>query len=139
MNKEKLPYPDRELPPEVRILCNAAYLMGDVCDTLMLDAQSKMKNHGVDFRHDVRRDWTALKSAVERARRAAYHFSHYVYSHPDAENACEESDFFADLILLIVDRVGDDPSLLPAIRAAIAAFPSRSGVYAKLRPYRADG
>ena len=52
----------KRIPDATRILTNLAYLMGDVTNTLMMDAEYRVKQLGFNLKHDCKR---RLKQAVE--------------------------------------------------------------------------
>ena len=64
--KEQLA-PTNQIPNELRILTNVAFLMADVTDTFLLDAYSRVRSLGMDFKREEKQKW---KRAVEQTRLA---------------------------------------------------------------------
>lgn len=104
--KEQLA-PTNQIPNELRILTNVAFLMADVTDTFLLDAYSRVRSLGMDFKREEKQKWKRAVEQTRLARRAWQEVSQQMYNVPNVETACEDSDFFADVLLLMVDRVGD--------------------------------
>ena len=127
--KEQLA-PTNQIPNELRILTNVAFLMADVTDTFLLDAYSRVRSLGMDFKREEKQ-----KRAVEQtrlARRAWQEVSQQMYNVPNVETACEDSDFFADVLLLMVDRVGDKDERQQMVRNFLKRMKSEVHIYEKL-------
>lgn len=129
--KEQLA-PTNQIPKELRILTNVAFLMADVTDTFLLDAYSRVRSLGMDFKREEKQK---LKRAVEQtrlARRAWQGVAEQMYNVPDVDTACEDSDFFADVLLLMVDRVGDKDERQQMVRNFLKRMKSEIHIYEKL-------
>ena len=126
----------KRIPDATRILTNLAYLMGDVTNTLMMDAEYRVKQLGFNLKHDFKR---RLKQAVEdtaRAKRSWQAFAAEMYQLKDAEQACDDSDFFADIVLLIADRVGDNDTRQEMVRKMIYRLKSQVNIYEQLKYHK---
>ena len=126
----------KRIPDATRILTNLAYLMGDVTNTLMMDAEYRVKQLGFNLKHDGKR---RLKQAVEdtaRAKRSWQAFAAEMYQLKDAEQACDDSDFFADIVLLIADRVGDNDTRQEMVRKMIYRLKSQVNIYEQLKYHK---
>lgn len=126
----------KRIPDATRILTNLAYLMGDVTNTLMMDAEYRVKQLGFNLKHDCKR---RLKQAVEdtaRAKRSWQSFAAEMYQLKDAEQACDDSDFFADIVLLIADRVGDNGTRQEMVRKMIYRLKSQVNIYEQLKYHK---
>ena len=122
----------RLIPERERILTNVAYLMGDVTDTLMLDAYCRVYRAGFDMKQSIKQRWRYAVDATHRAERAWKQLMKELYEHDsDTEALCEESDWFADMIVLIADRAGDDPKRREMIRRQLLRMKSTLGIYDK--------
>ena len=131
-NEEVLVATER-IPLEVRILTNLAYLMGDVTNTLMMDAEWKVKQLGFNLKQDCKRKLKQAVADIARAKRSWANFTTEMYELKDADKACEDSDFFADLVLLIADRVGDDDKRQKMVKNMLLRLKSKSHIYDKLK------
>lgn len=131
MQKQTLVPPD-QVPDATRILTNVAYLMGDVTNTLMMDAQTRVERLGFDLKHDCKQRWRMAMRQTELAKRAWASFAREMYTLEDAAQACDDSDYFADLILLIADRVGDSHRRQQMVRNMIKRLKSEVHIYDEL-------
>lgn len=132
MQKETL-VPPGQVPDATRILTNVAYLMGDVTNTLMMDAQCRVEQLGFDLKHDCKQRWRFAVRQTELAKRAWASFAREMYTLNDAAQACDDSDYMADLILLIADRVGDNRKRQQMVRNMIKRLKSEVHIYDELR------
>lgn len=137
MQKETL-VPPGQVPDATRILTNVAYLMGDVTNTLMMDAQSRVEQLGFDLKQDCKQRWRMAMRQTELAKRAWASFAREMYALEDAAQACDDSDYFADLILLIADRVGDSHRRQQMVRNMIKRLKSEAHIYDELTQGRKD-
>lgn len=131
MQKETL-VPPGQVPDATRILTNVAYLMGDVTNTLMMDAQTRVERLGFDLKQDCKQRWRMAMRQTELAKRAWASFAREMYALEDAAQACDDSDYFADLILLIADRVGDSHRRQQMVRNMIKRLKSEVHIYDEL-------
>lgn len=131
MQKETL-VPPGQVPDATHILTNVAYLMGDVTNTLMMDAQTRVERLGFDLKQDCKQRWRMAMRQTELAKRAWASFAREMYALEDAAQACDDSDYFADLILLIADRVGDSHRRQQMVRNMIKRLKSEVHIYDEL-------
>lgn len=124
--------PPDQVPDATRILTNVAYLMGDVTNTLMMDAQTRVERLGFDLKQDCKQRWRMAMRQTELAKRAWASFAREMYALEDAAQACDDSDYFADLILLIADRVGDNHRRQQMVRNMIKRLKSEAHIYDEL-------
>lgn len=129
--KEQLA-PTNQIPNELRILTNVAFLMADVTDTFLLDAYSRVRSLGMDFKREEKQKRKRAVEQTRLARRAWQEFSQQMYNVPNVETACEDSDFFADVLLLMVDRVGDKDERQQMVRNFLKRMKSEIHIYEKL-------
>ena len=122
--------PANRIPPRERIITNIAYLMGDVTDTLMRDAYVYVQRAGYNVKHDIKQRHRYALQATHSAQRAWEQFSRELYTKDsDTDALCEDSDWFADIILLIADRAGDDPHRRDMIRRMLLRLRSTLNIY----------
>lgn len=129
--KEQLA-PTNQIPNELRILTNVAFLMADVTDTFLLDAYSRVRSLGMDFKREEKQKWKRAVEQTRLARREWQEVSQQMYNVPNVETACEDSDFFADVLLLMVDRVGDKDERQQMVRNFLKRMKSEIHIYEKL-------
>lgn len=129
--KEQLA-PTNQIPPELRILTNVAFLMADVTDTFLLDAWSRVSRLSLDFKREEKQKWKRAVEQIRLARKAWQEVAQQMYEVPDVDTACEDSDFFADVLLLMVDRVGDKDERQQMVRNFLKRMRSEVHIYDKL-------
>lgn len=122
------------VPEEWRFYTNVAFLLGDVLDTMLTTACYHVNQLGLDFKHSTKQRWRNLLTQLRAAQRASKAFSREIYELEDTAQACEDSDYLADLILLISDRVGDSDELQQKLKWMIENMPSKCGFYDKINP-----
>lgn len=122
------------VPDEWRFYTNVAFLLGDVLDTMLTTACYHVNQLGLDFKHSTKQRWRNLLTQLRAAQRASKAFSREIYELEDTAQACEDSDYLADLILLISDRVGDSDELQQKLKWMIENMPSKCGFYDKINP-----
>lgn len=120
------------VPEEWRFYTNVAFLLGDVLDTMLTTACYHVNQLGLDFKHSTKQRWRNLLTQLRAAQRASKAFSREIYELEDTDQACEDSDYLADLILLISDRVGDSDELQQKLKWMIENMPSKCGFYDKI-------
>ena len=106
--------------------------MADVTDTFLLDAYSRVRSLGMDFKREEKQKWKRAVEQTRLARRAWQEVSQQMYNVPNVETACEDSDFFADVLLLMVDRVGDKDERQQMVRNFLKRMKSEIHIYEKL-------
>lgn len=121
-----------EIPDETRILTNLAYLMGDVTDTLLMDAYCRVERLGYQFKNDTKQKWKYALQATHAAQRAWKRFAEEIYQLDDADQACEDSDWFADIVVLIADRVGDNEKRQEMVKNMLLRLKTECDIYEKL-------
>ena len=124
-----------EIPDETRILTNLAYLMGDVTDTLLMDALCRVEKLGFQFKNDTKQKWKYALQATRSAQRAWKRFAEEIYQLDDADQACEDSDWFADIVVLIADRVGDNEKRQEMVKHMLLRLKTECGIYEKLNQH----
>lgn len=129
--KEQLA-PTNQIPNELRILTNVAFLMADVTDTFLLDLHTRVRSLGLDLKREEKQKWKRAVEQIRLARKAWQEVSQQMYNVPDVDTACEDSDFFADIILLMVDRVGDKDERQQMVRNFLKRMKSEVHIYEKL-------
>lgn len=124
--------PANRIPYRERIITNIAYLMGDVTDSLMMDAYCYVERAGYGVKQSIKQRHRYAVDATHRAERAWHQFERELYEKAsDTDELCEESDWFSDIIVLIADRAGDDPKRRDMIRRMLLRLKSSLNIYNK--------
>lgn len=119
----------KEVPADVRILTNIAFMMGDVTDTLLVLCQSRVEKFGYDLRREAKRRWNMFVESLKRTRLLAKVFSEYMYEIERVDDACDDSDYISEMVVLLCDRVGDNLEKRKELRNMLLSMPSEIGVY----------
>lgn len=119
----------KEVPSDVRILTNIAFMMGDVTDTLLVLCQSRVEKFGYDLRREAKRRWNMFVESLKRTRLLAKVFSEYMYEIERVDDACDDSDYISEMVVLLCDRVGDNLEKRKELRDMLLSMPSEIGVY----------
>ena len=119
----------KEVPSDVRILTNIAFMMGDVTDTLLVLCQSRVEKFGYDLRREAKRRWGMFVESLKRTRLLAKVFSEYMYEIERVDDACDDSDYISEMVVLLCDRVGDNLEKRKELRNMLLSMPSEIGVY----------
>lgn len=130
--KEQLAKPG-EIPYLTCCVTNAAYLMSDVTDTMMLSAIYHIRKAGLNLSQEAKRNWKQAVEDTERAERSYKRFAHKLYENYDADSILEKSDWFANTIFLLYDRVGDNPERRDMITRMLLKLKSELHVYEQIR------
>lgn len=133
MKQEEKLVPREQIPEATRILTNVAYLMGDVTSTLMLNAETRVERLGFGMKHGLKQRLKYALEATHRARRAWDCFAQELYGIECADDACECSDYYADIVLLIADRTGDNDEYRDKVRRALLRMKSDRHIYEQLQ------
>ena len=119
----------KEVPADVRILTNIAFMMGDVTDTLLVLCQSRVEKFGFDLKREAKRRWGMFVESLKRTRLLAKVFSEYMYEIERVDDACDDSDYISEMVVLLCDRVGDNLEKRKELRNMLLSMPSEIGVY----------
>ena len=119
----------KEVPADVRILTNIAFMMGDVTDTLLVLCQSRVEKFGYDLKREAKRRWNMFVESLKRTRLLAKVFSEYMYEIERVDDACDDSDYISEMVVLLCDRVGDNLEKRKELRNMLLSMPSEIGVY----------
>lgn len=119
----------KEVPADVRILTNIAFMMGDVTDTLLVLCQSRVEKFGYDLKREAKRRWGMFVESLKRTRLLAKVFSEYMYEIERVDDACDDSDYISEMVVLLCDRVGDNLEKRKELRNMLLSMPSEIGVY----------
>ena len=119
----------KEVPSDVRILTNIAFMMGDVTDTLLVLCQSRVEKFGYDLKREAKRRWGMFVESLQRTRLLAKVFSEYMYEIERVDDACDDSDYISEMVVLLCDRVGDNLEKRKELRNMLRSMPSEIGVY----------
>lgn len=90
-----------------RLKMELSYIMADVMNSFMMDAECELRRHSIVFHQEEKRKWTTMVECANRMKAASKQVAKAVYEVEKVDEACQESDLFADLMLTIAQRVND--------------------------------
>ena len=90
------------------ILNNLAYILADVVNTLLMDMEDEIGKFGVALSRQDKHNFKQMMMYIRGAKEWSEKCALPIYEIKDADNACYDSDWWHNLILLIDSRTGDD-------------------------------
>ena len=115
---------------KANLYTNLAYLLADVAYGYAKNIEMYLGEVGMDLKYGEKKRFAELKSKATQLRQATQKLNSKIYEIAEVEAACNSADYIADLILLIVDRCGQDETTMNQIRAMIFNnFKSKLNIY----------
>jgi len=90
------------------ICLNMAYCLADVCETLVMDAESILRPFGATFEREDKLRFKQLTKALEDVQKCTKRTTLPLYTHKDADDFAEDCDWWYNMVRLLADRTGDD-------------------------------
>ena len=90
------------------ICLNMAYCLADVCETLVMDAETILRPFGATFEREDKLRFKQLTKALEDVQKCTKRTTLPLYTHRDADDFAEDCDWWYNMIRLLADRTGDD-------------------------------
>lgn len=115
---------------KANLYTNLAYLLADVAYGYAKNIEMYLGEVGMNLKYGEKKRFAELKSKATQLRQATQKLNSKIYEIAEVEAACNSADYLADLILLIVDRCGQDETTMNQIRAMIFnSFKSKLNIY----------
>ena len=115
---------------KANLYTNLAYLLADVAYGYAKNIEMYLGEVGMNLKYGEKKRFAELKSKATQLRQATQKLNCKIYEIAEVEAACNSADYLADLILLIVDRCGQDENVMQQIRAMIFnSFKSKLNIY----------
>lgn len=111
------------------VCTNLAYVIADVANTLLLDAESELAPMQVCFRHTEKYYYKHMLDAIRSAKKWAEKSSFEPYLTNDANLFAEDSDWWYNIIRLIEDRTGDNIQKTKIILNWLLTMPSEMNLF----------
>lgn len=130
MEEQKL---KEKVSQETLIKTNLAYILSDVAESFMLDVDASMQKvlGSGAAKYGEKYKFKLVAEDIKRVHKRIKELICPMYDIPETDDACEDSDWFADMFLLIVDRAGTKPKNMDKIRKAIYNMKSELKLYDK--------
>ena len=115
---------------KANLYTNLAYLLADIAFGYAKNIEMYLGEVGMDLKYGEKKRFAELKSKATQLRQSCQKLNSKIYEIAEVEAACNSADYLADLILLIVDRCGQDETTMNQIRAMIFnSFKSKLNIY----------
>lgn len=111
------------------ILNNIAFVLADAANSALMDMESELKCLGVAFGQQDKFNFKQMLSHVEAAKKWAEKSALPIYDIPDADDACADSDWWYNMVLLIDDRLGENSRKTNIFLEYLLAMPSEIGLF----------
>lgn len=107
---------------------NLAYVLVDIANSLIIDAQNDFRKDGYVFNKDVRRRLQLLNASARDLKVRTSDFTRFAYKTKDVENFCNDSDSLCKFLLLLADRDCQSGKLLKKLTYMVGNMKSRAGL-----------
>lgn len=108
-----------ELSMKSMVQYNLSVALADVIDSLMIDFEAELNKTGKALKHMYKQRFNIMKSnaksfhmSVDQVRKDGYVIS-------QKDSFMEDADWLYDILLLIIDRVGDRQDKMDSLKAMI--------------------
>lgn len=121
---------NRELVSKASAYTNLAYAMVEAADSIMLEANSMLRQVGAEIDKQERQKYNNVCRVGKQFKLWLKDLARVVYKIDVAGDALDTSDKICDIMLLIMDRCGGDMDTLTRLRAMIYnSFKSKYNYY----------
>ena len=115
---------------KANLYTNLAYLLADIAFGYAKNIEMYLGEVGMDLKYGEKKRFAELKSKATQLRQSCQKLNSKIYEIAEVEAACNSADYLADILLLIVDRCGQDETTMNQIRAMIFNnFKSKLNIY----------
>lgn len=104
-------------------LTNMAYLLADMANTCVVDADGKLRLLDTCFRQDEKRRYKRAQKIIKDAIKATNEITEPFYQLKDLENACCNSDYLLEALKLIINRTDETEESKTAMLEHIKKLP----------------
>lgn len=106
---------------------NLSVALADTINTYMMEFEAESRAMGKELKYDARQRFSLLQESSSRLRKASKAVALDGYSLKSSTLFCNGSDFLHDLLLLIADKVGDNPSDMERLLEIVKNFNPEKG------------
>lgn len=97
-----------EMVRKATMCLNMAHCLADVIETLVMDAEAILRPFGATFEREDKLHFRQLTKSLQDVQKCARRTTLGLYKDRKADDFCDESDWWYNIVRLIADRVGDD-------------------------------
>ena len=125
------------------ILNNLAFVLADAANTFLMDCERELRRFDVTFGQQDKYNFRQMLDHIKAARKWAEKSALPIYDIPDTDDACADSDWWYHFMLLIDDRIGEDPRKTNLLLEYVLNMPSEIGLfdvtYNDFKRFKKDG
>lgn len=113
------------------VYTNLAYVLADVCDTYITETSTALRKAHSEkvLRFEEKKRFNEMQAMLQKASKKLKDIARPIYEIKDADSACTDSDWIADFLFLLVDRIGSSADQQTIIRSMIFNMKSNLNIY----------
>ena len=105
---------------KINTITNIVFVLADVLESNLISMQDEFKKNGFELRHEAKRSFNTALENIKKLRREVNKCSESTQ-----DNFGNDSDMLNALMLMIIDRCGDDDMFHFKLYNYIKSFPSK--------------
>lgn len=105
---------------KINTITNIVFVLADVLESNLINMQEEFKKNGFELRHEAKRSFNTALANIQKLRREVNKCSKSTQ-----DNFGNDSDMLNALMLMIIDRCGDDDMFHFKLYNYIKSFPSK--------------
>lgn len=105
---------------KINTITNIVFVLADVLESNLINMQEEFKKNGFELRHEAKRYFNTALANIKKLRREVDRCSESTQ-----DNFGNDADMLNAMILMIIDRCGDDDLFHFKLYNYIKSFPSK--------------
>lgn len=105
---------------KINTITNIVFVLADVLESNLISMQDEFKKNGFELRHEAKRSFNTALANIKKLRREVDKCSESTQ-----DNFGKDADMLNALMLMIIDRCGDDDMFHFKLYNYIKSFPSK--------------
>lgn len=105
---------------KINTITNIVFVLADVLESNLISMQEEFKKNGFELRHEAKRSFNTALANIKKLRMEVNKCSESTQ-----DNFGKDSDMLNALMLMIIDRCGDDDMFHFKLYNYIKSFPSK--------------
>lgn len=105
---------------KIKTITNIVFVLADVLESNLISMQDEFKKNGFELRHEAKRSFNTALANIKKLRREVDKCSESTQ-----DNFGKDADMLNALMLMIIDRCGDDDMFHFKLYNYIKSFPSK--------------
>jgi hypothetical protein len=102
---------------------NITYVLADLLEYNLMEMEETLKKHGLGLRHEAKREFNIALRATRNIRREVRFADMNTQ-----EDYADDSDILNALVMVLIDRIGDDKNMAYNIYEYLKCLPSKIGL-----------